>query len=150
MSDRWKDDSDYRPFLVDEIHGPEYDNLAGQMGKTGIWLRKVVTGEINLIPDDIVLLSNITHDPKWIGWLIRRIPFLSLRATDPGAVNGDFGDDIERALDRVNSLFRERRISLLDNRLTSAEQDKMKRLTEKLRQCADAIDAELDAFANRA
>ena len=145
MSDRWRDDSEYRVFLMREreLFGKNLKEVAEAMGKSERWLYSVIDGTVNLIPDDIVLFANITGERRFVEWFTQRVKGLTLRDAAPGELDGDVYDNLEGALDRVNALFGEYRKARKDGKVDELEMIRLLDIIQQLRDEADTIEAEL-------
>ena len=145
MSDRWRDDSEYRVFLMREreLFGKNLKEVAEAMGKSERWLYSVIDGTVNLIPDDIVLFANITGERRFVEWFTQRVKGLTLRDAAPGELDGDVYDNLEGALDRVNALFGEYRKARKDGKVGELEMIRLLDIVQQLRDEADTIEAEL-------
>ena len=152
MSDRMKNDSEYLIVLYNRIYksmNPEslgVEKIAHLMGRSAVWLYKLIAGEIGFIPEDIPALYNATKDKKLLDWLIDKCDGVSLRYSNPGAVNGDFDDDLEQAVDQVGDLFKARRSALVDGKIDGIEREQLLDKARSLRDVADTIEAEIKRY----
>lgn len=71
MSDRWRDESDYRPVVQQAVSG-KCEYLARMTDRSSSYRHKIADGSITLIADDIPLLWKLTGDKRLLLWIVGR------------------------------------------------------------------------------
>jgi len=124
MSDRWRDESDYRILLQSAISG-KAEYLASKTGRSVSYWYKIAEGQIALIPDDIPVLVNALEDTRLISWLLDRCKGLSLTTTGAKRLNGSICDEIEDLTVALGNLVERKRAAYADGRVDTVEKQKL-------------------------
>ena len=136
----------YKRFMFDDDPPASIKNIARKMGCSISLIYKYFEGEKVPPPEFFPTLYNITGDIGIIQWFTDRCDGLSLRRTNPENINGDFDDDLEKGIDIINSLFKERRDSLKDGKIDNIEKQNISKLIQELRDTADTIEEEINQW----
>ena len=154
MADRWRDDSEFRTYLTLTLlpaynpRAERIETVAARMGWTPVRLYKLLEGDINLIPEDIIALSIATGKPEIIEWLINKIPGLSLKRCDRIVINGSVDDELSGIHKTIGSMYEVLDDAMEDGRVDNREKNRLFEVTRRIREYCDSFDEEIKHMEN--